>query len=159
MVKLLYLKKGDFLFPKKFYIGLKYVSFFFIFLIGTTFIYSLLNLALWEIIVIGFILILAIIICYFLLKYYGNAIISFKIEIKHVIFTNAKGHSFILNKSDCTYIIDKPNRIIIKFINNEKFYINKYYFFNKKFFDFSEFNKENFKFAFIDENVGYTRDF
>lgn len=120
------------MFIKIFNKSLKFSARVFIFITGTVFTYSLLYLRTIDSIITGLIFLNTAIVTLSLVRYYSKAIVLFKIE-----------------KDKCTYIINEPSKVVLKFSNGEKHYINKYYFFHKKFFDFSELNESNFKNATI----------
>ena len=120
------------MFIKIFNKSLKFLACVFIFITGAVFTYSLLNLRTIDSIITGLIFLNTAIVALSLVRYYSKAIVLFKIE-----------------KDKCTYIINEPSKVVLKFSNGEKHYINKYYFFHKKFFDFSELNERNFKNATI----------
>ena len=83
------------------------------------------------------------------MKYFGNAIISYKIDSEFILLTNAKQNTVKFKKDNCYKIINTDNQIILEFDNQKRHYIHKYYFGRKKIFDFSVFNQENFKNAEI----------
>ena len=139
----------------KLYKILKIFVSFALLLFGVAFIFSLFAGQLTDKIIVGLIFLFGILVSVFLLKIYGNAIISFEIDNESIFMINAKKIRFQLKRDNCIRIIDKPNRVVLEFKNGEKFYILKYYYFNKKIFDFSLFNKENFKYAEVDEEIGY----
>ena len=137
------------MFIKIFNKSLKFSACVFIFITGTVFTYSLLYLRTIDSIITGLIFFNTAIVTLSLVSYYSYVIVLFKIEHEHIIMVNAKNVQFKIEKDKCTYIINEPSKVVLKFSNGEKHYINKYYFFHKKFFDFSELNESNFKNATI----------
>lgn len=137
------------MFIKIFNKSLKFLACVFIFITGAVFTYSLLNLRTIDSIITGLIFLNTAIVALSLVRYYSKAIVLFKIEHEHIIMVNAKNVQFKIEKDKCTYIINEPSKVVLKFSNGEEHYINKYYFFHKKFFDFSELNERNFKNATI----------
>ena len=77
------------------------------------------NLRTIELMIVGIIFIAGTFVGLYLIKYYGNAIVSFKIESEDIIFTNAKQISTREEKDKCTAIIHKPSKIIIEFIDGK----------------------------------------
>lgn len=118
-------------------------------LTGICIIYAITNLSFIDITIISMIFLGGISVGIGLIKFYGNAIIVCKIDCDNIILTNMKGSVFCEKREYCTKIISKPNKVIMEFNNNSKYYICKNYLFNKSFFDFSLFNNDNFKNAHI----------
>ncbi len=137
------------MFFKVFFKSLKILSYSYIAFTGMIFIYSIKHLSVIDSVIVGFIFLIGSIIGICLMKYFGNAIISYKIDSEFILLTNAKQNTIKFKKDNCYKIINKANQIILEFDNQKKHYIHKYYFGNKKFFDFSVFNKSNFKNAEI----------
>ena len=117
-------------------------------LTGICLIYALINLSLIDII-IGWIFLAGASVGICLIKFYGKAIIFCKLDFDNIILTNMKGSVFTKKRECCTKIISESNKVIIEFNDSSKYYICKNYLFNKSFFDFSIFNNDNFKNAYI----------
>lgn len=137
------------MFFKVFFKSLKILSYSYIVFTGMIFIYSIKHLSVIDSVIVGFIFLIGSIIEICLMKYFGNAIISYKIDPEFILLTNAKQNTVKFKKDNCYKIINTDNQIILEFDNQKRHYIHKYYFGRKKFFDFSVFNQENFKNAEI----------
>ena len=122
---------------------------FYIIVTGTIFAYSIFNLPLIDVFMIGFIFFAGPLISILLKKYYGNAVISFNIQMEDIELIKMNKTCYKFKKDSCNQIVFKPNAVIMEFDHNKKFYIHRHYLFNKSLFDFSEFNKENFRHAEI----------
>jgi len=136
-------------FFKIFFNCLKLLALSYTVLTGMAFAYSVKNLPRTESIIIGLIFLFGSTIGIFLIKYFGNAIVNYKIDSEYIILTNAKQKTVKLKKDSCTKIVNKPNQFVLEFTNRKKYYIHKYYFGYKKFFNLSDFNKSNFEYAEI----------
>ena len=137
------------MFIKILYKVLKILVCLYITIASVAFIYTIQHSQTADSIIVGVIFIIGSLVGLYLIKYYANTIISFKIDSEDIILINAKQIQIRIKKDKCVKIIHKPSKVIMEFSNGKKYYIHKYYFFNKEFFDFSELNSDNFKFASI----------
>ena len=133
------------MFIKIFNKSLKFSACVFIFITGTVFTYSLLNLRTIDSIITGLIFLNTAIVALSLVRYYSKAIVLFKIEHEHIIMVDAKNVQFKIEKDKCTYIINEPSKVVLKFNNGEEHYIIKYYFFTRNFSIFLNLMKEILK--------------
>lgn len=107
------------MFFKVFFKSLKIFSYSYIVFTGMIFIYSIKHLSVFDSVIVGFIFLIGSIIGICLMKYFGNAIISYKIDSEFIILTNAKQNTIKFKKDNCYKITNKVNQIVLEFDNQK----------------------------------------